>query len=218
MKFLLSIFIITIILSPELAISSDKSSKYIDAAQDNLNKVQALIKEYESTKDQETLIEAAKNNKKAYENAKGYAEIAKLEYELLYLKVYGTSNSLRKSTAFANADSTRDILFVRICNYENKIAKAYLTDLDQTDKAQERYRNVIKKFKIDTDKEELKQCTKDAEFALDDLASMNNSHHTSDIEIKNIKKENELLKREIEILKKENEELKSKLLLNQSSK
>lgn len=216
-------FIAIVIFCPSYALSSEKASKYLDEAENNLKEVTTLFKEFQDTKNQAKLVDAANFNNKAYENAKGYAEIQKLEYELLFLQAYGTrgmGSSPRKSDAFATIESTRDTMFIRICTNDNTIAKAFWKDLNQIDEAKERYRTILNKFKIETTKEDLKTCVKNAEFELEDIASemqksqqqaQQQSQQQAKIEIDNLRKENELLKKEIELLKAENENLKAKL-------
>jgi hypothetical protein len=208
---------------PVSVLSAGEASKYLDDAQKNLSEVTPLLKEFQNSKKQETLADAAKCNNKAYENAKGYSEIQKLEYETLLLKAYGTrgmGSSPRKSDAFATIDSTRDTLFATICTNDNTIAQAFWKDLNQDNEAKERYRTILKKYKIETTNEDLKTCVKNAEFALEDIAAeaqrqqqqaQAQSQQQAKIEMDNMKKENELLKKEIELLKSENANLKTKL-------
>lgn len=212
MKPLYRILIVLLVIYPSSVISAGEASKYLDDATNNLSEVTTLLKEFQSSKKQDTLAEAAKYNNKAYENAKGYSEIQKLEFETLLLKAYGTrgmGSSPRKNDAFATIDSTRDTLFVRICNNDNTIGQALWKDLNLSDKAKEHYRTVLKKYKIETFNEDLKTCVKNAEFALEDIAAASQKQDRVDMD--NLLKENELLKKEIELLKSENENLKNKL-------
>jgi hypothetical protein len=208
---------------PASVLSAGEASKYLDDAQKNLSEVIPLLKEFHTSKKPESLGDAAKYNNKAYENAKEYSEIQKLEYETLLLKAYGTrgmGSSPRKTDAFTTIDSTRDTLFVRTCNNDNTIARDFWKDLNQDNEAKERYRTILQKYKIETTNEDLKTCVKNAEFALEDIAAaaqrqqqqaQAQSQKQAKIEMDNIKKENELLKKEIELLKSENDNLKTKL-------
>lgn len=215
------LLIVVLVLYPSYARSDEKASAYLDKANGNLREVQSQLKEYENSKNQAKLTEAAKYNNQAYDNAKGYAEIQKLEYELAYLEAYRSmGSSPQKSSAFATIDSTRDTLFVRICNNDNTIAQAFWKDLNQENDAKEGYRTVLKKYKIETTNEDLKTCVKNAEFALEDIAAaaqrqqqqaQAQSQQQAKGEMDNLKKENELLKKEIDLLKAENDDLKTKL-------
>ena len=220
MKTFYRIFIILLFLYPSYAFSAGEASKYLNDAEVNLREVTNLLKDFQVSKNQSMLTEAAKYNNRAYENAKGYAEIQKLEYELVFLQAYGSrgmGSSQRKSDAFATIDSTRDTLFIRICNNDNTIAQAFWKDVNLSDEAKDRYRAILKKYKIETTSEDLKTCVKNAEFALEDIAAtaqkmQQQAQQQAKIEMDNLLKENELLKKEIELLKTENADLKSKLV------
>ena len=207
-------FFFVLILSPIHAISSEEESKYLDETDDYLQKVAILIKEYRDTRPQDKLAEAVKYNNKAYETAKYWAEIEKAKFELSSVDTYGTrssgGSSRRESDYFSIVDSWLDSMFVKICNNDTTIAKSFWKDLNKSNEAREQYRNILKKFKIDTKNEDLKICVKNAEVALEDMPS---EPQQTKREIEDLKKENELLKKENELLKRKNEDLNAIILL-----
>jgi hypothetical protein len=195
-----------------LGSAAGDASTYSRAARTYLEEVDTALKEFQNTKNPTILANASESNNKAYEAAETSYELSKIEFEMIYIKAGVIPSSRQTSDHFEKLNELRDILFSRTCNYDNTIAQAFRKDLNQPDVAKERYRTVLKRYKIDTKYEKLKVCVKDAEFALEDIAAdMQKPQQQATTEMDNLKKENELLKKEIELLKSENADLKSKL-------